>query len=97
MRSAVRFRLPPELEAAAPPEARGLRRDHVRLLLVDRATGSVRHTYDDRSWGRALAALADGDPEAGFALLCGAWEQCVAGSRRRLPCRREAPRPRGPW
>jgi S-adenosylmethionine:tRNA ribosyltransferase-isomerase len=43
MRSAVRFRLPPELEAAAPPEARGLRRDHVRLLVVDRATGSVRH------------------------------------------------------
>ena len=43
MRSAVRFRLPPELEAAAPPEARGLRRDHVRLLLVDRATGSVDH------------------------------------------------------
>src|SRR5512132_2548588 len=43
MRSVVRFRLPPELEAAAPPEARGLRRDHVRLLLVDRATGSVEH------------------------------------------------------
>ena len=43
MRSAVRFRLPPELEAAAPPEARGLRRDHVRLLAVDRATGAVGH------------------------------------------------------
>jgi S-adenosylmethionine:tRNA ribosyltransferase-isomerase len=43
VRSAVRFRLPPELEAAAPPEARGLRRDHVRLLVVDRATGSVGH------------------------------------------------------
>jgi S-adenosylmethionine:tRNA ribosyltransferase-isomerase len=43
VRSAVRFRLPPELEAAAPPEARGLRRDHVRLLAVDRDSGSVRH------------------------------------------------------
>ena len=43
MRSEVRFRLPPELEAATPPEARGLRRDHVRLLAVDRATGSVGH------------------------------------------------------
>ena len=43
MRSAVRFRLPPELEATAPPEARGLRRDHVRLLVVDRADGSVAH------------------------------------------------------
>jgi S-adenosylmethionine:tRNA ribosyltransferase-isomerase len=43
MRSAVRFLLPPELEAAAPPEMRGLRRDHVRLLLLDRATGAVSH------------------------------------------------------
>jgi S-adenosylmethionine:tRNA ribosyltransferase-isomerase len=43
VRSAVRFRLPPELEATAPPEARGLRRDHVRLLAVDRADGSVTH------------------------------------------------------
>src|SRR5215213_5882531 len=43
MRSAVRFRLPPELEATAPPEARGLRRDHVRLLVVDRADGSATH------------------------------------------------------
>jgi S-adenosylmethionine:tRNA ribosyltransferase-isomerase len=43
MRSAVRFRLPPELEAGAPPEARGLRRDHVRLLLLDRASGAVAH------------------------------------------------------
>jgi S-adenosylmethionine:tRNA ribosyltransferase-isomerase len=43
VRSAVRFRLPPELEATAPPEARGLRRDHVRLLVVDRADGSVEH------------------------------------------------------
>jgi len=45
------------------------------------ATGSVRHTYDDRSWGRALAALADGDRAAAFGLLCRAWEQCVAGHR----------------
>ena len=43
MRSAVRFTLPPELEATAPPEARGLRRDHVRLLLVHRSAGSVEH------------------------------------------------------
>jgi len=43
VRSTVRFVLPPELEAAAPPEMRGLRRDHVRLLLLDRDTGAVRH------------------------------------------------------
>jgi S-adenosylmethionine:tRNA ribosyltransferase-isomerase len=43
VRSTVRFVLPPELEATAPPETRGLRRDHVRLLLLDRDTGAVRH------------------------------------------------------
>jgi S-adenosylmethionine:tRNA ribosyltransferase-isomerase len=31
--SPLRFELPPELEAAEPPEARGLRRDEVRLMV----------------------------------------------------------------
>jgi S-adenosylmethionine:tRNA ribosyltransferase-isomerase len=44
VRSDVRFELPPALEAAAPPEARGLRRDGVRLLVIDRGTGAVRHS-----------------------------------------------------
>src|SRR5262245_9052534 len=44
MRSDVRFELPPTLEAGAPPEARGLRRDGVRLLVIDRGTGAVRHS-----------------------------------------------------
>src|SRR6266511_1859522 len=44
VRSDVRFELPPTLEAAAPPEARGLRRDGVRLLVIDRGTGAVRHS-----------------------------------------------------
>jgi S-adenosylmethionine:tRNA ribosyltransferase-isomerase len=44
MRSDVRFELPPTLEAAAPPEARGLRRDGVRLLVIDRKTGAVQHS-----------------------------------------------------
>jgi S-adenosylmethionine:tRNA ribosyltransferase-isomerase len=48
VRSTVRFVLPPELEAAAPPETRGLRRDHVRLLLLDRDTGAVgHHRFDE--------------------------------------------------
>jgi S-adenosylmethionine:tRNA ribosyltransferase-isomerase len=48
VRSSVRFVLPPELEAAAPPESRGLRRDHVRLLLLDRDTGAVgHHRFDE--------------------------------------------------
>src|SRR5205823_11642102 len=31
----TRFTLPPELSAGEPPEARGLRRDQVRLLVAD--------------------------------------------------------------
>jgi S-adenosylmethionine:tRNA ribosyltransferase-isomerase len=51
VRSDVRFTLPPELEAPAPPEARGLRRDRVRLLVVDRATGAVtHHRFDELPW-----------------------------------------------
>ena len=38
------FDLPSELEAAAPPEARGLRRDEVRLLVSYRSTDRVEHT-----------------------------------------------------
>ena len=45
------------------------------------ATGPAQHTYDDRSWGRALAAMADGDQADAFGLLSGAWTQCVAGNR----------------
>jgi S-adenosylmethionine:tRNA ribosyltransferase-isomerase len=36
----IEFKLPPELEASEPPEARGLRRDEVRLM--------VSHYLDDR-------------------------------------------------
>ncbi len=36
------FTVPPELEAHEPPEARGLARDEVRLLVTPR-TGEVRH------------------------------------------------------
>ena len=44
-------------------------------------TGPARHTYDDRSWGRGLAILADGDPTAALGVLSAAWEQCAQGSR----------------
>ena len=43
----ISFVLPPSLEATAPPELRGLRRDGVRLLVLDRATGAVTHTTFD--------------------------------------------------
>lgn len=38
------FDLPPELEAGAPPEARGLARDEIRLLVSYAAAGRVVHT-----------------------------------------------------
>ena len=37
------FELPADLEAAEPPEARGLRRDEVRLLVSDPETDSIEH------------------------------------------------------
>src|SRR6266508_455535 len=41
--STIEFSLPPELEASAPPEARGLRRDQVRLMVSNYATDKIRH------------------------------------------------------
>lgn len=38
------FVLPPELEAASPPEARGLQRDQVRLMVSSQETNQVVHT-----------------------------------------------------
>src|SRR5215216_6165378 len=42
--SAIEFSLPPELEASAPPEARGLRRDQVRLMISNYSTDQIKHT-----------------------------------------------------
>jgi S-adenosylmethionine:tRNA ribosyltransferase-isomerase len=39
------FELPPDLEASAPPEARGLRREGVRLMVARRGDGSLSHRY----------------------------------------------------
>jgi S-adenosylmethionine:tRNA ribosyltransferase-isomerase len=41
--STIQFSLPPEFEASAPPEARGLRRDQVRLMVSNYSTDQVRH------------------------------------------------------
>ena len=40
----IDFRLPKELEASAPPEARGLERDQVRLMVTRRTNQAVIHT-----------------------------------------------------
>jgi S-adenosylmethionine:tRNA ribosyltransferase-isomerase len=42
--SALQFELPERLEAHEPPEARGLRRDDVRLLVARRRDGGIVHT-----------------------------------------------------
>jgi S-adenosylmethionine:tRNA ribosyltransferase-isomerase len=42
------FVLPPDLAAREPPERRGLARDRVRLMVIDRASGRVEHTRFDR-------------------------------------------------
>jgi S-adenosylmethionine:tRNA ribosyltransferase-isomerase len=42
------FTLPDELSAREPPERRGLARDKVRLLVMDRESGAVQHTKFDR-------------------------------------------------
>ena len=39
------FVLPPELEADAPPEARGMTRDAVRMMVARRGDGALEHTY----------------------------------------------------
>ncbi len=43
MHTAISFALPEALVATAPPERRGLGRDGVRLLVIDRATGGASH------------------------------------------------------
>ena len=43
--STIAFSLPPELEASEPPEARGLERDQVRLMVSNYSTDRVRHSH----------------------------------------------------
>jgi len=49
------FTLPPELAADEPPERRGIARDEVRLLVIDRASGQLEHTRFDQ-FGEFLRA-----------------------------------------
>ena len=48
MASPFTFTLPSELSAKEPPERRGIRRDQVRLLLLERVTGRVEHSRFDK-------------------------------------------------
>ncbi|MGG1572656.1 S-adenosylmethionine:tRNA ribosyltransferase-isomerase [Fictibacillus sp. NRS-1165] len=40
---ALSFFLPEELNASMPPERRGLRRDYVKMMVIDRTTGETSH------------------------------------------------------
>ena len=51
------FRLPPELEANAPPEARGLRRDDIRLMISRISDDSISHAR----FGDLATVLEEGD------------------------------------
>ncbi len=55
--SALAFELPGQLEAHEPPEARGLARDDVRMLVASRHDGRIAHA----SFRDLLAFLAPGD------------------------------------
>ncbi|TMV45971.1 S-adenosylmethionine:tRNA ribosyltransferase-isomerase [Paenibacillus mesophilus] len=55
--SAFTFELPSDRNAGAPPERRGLRRDRVRLLVQNRADGTVNHS----SFHRLADFLRPGD------------------------------------
>ena len=48
MLTQIEFKLPDALMAKEPPERRGVARDGVRLMVLDRATGAVSHTRFDR-------------------------------------------------
>ncbi|WP_099364842.1 S-adenosylmethionine:tRNA ribosyltransferase-isomerase [Fredinandcohnia onubensis] len=41
--NALDFYLPNELNASLPPEERGIRRDHVRMMMLDRNYGKIQH------------------------------------------------------
>src|SRR5262245_40657114 len=46
--SSIEFQLPPELEASEPPEARGLKRDEVRLMVSNYLSDKVQHVRFDQ-------------------------------------------------
>src|ERR1700755_1886917 len=55
--SALAFQIAPDLEAHEPPEARGLRRDGVRMLVAHKRDGRVEH----RTFAEVPDLLSPGD------------------------------------
>jgi S-adenosylmethionine:tRNA ribosyltransferase-isomerase len=52
------FDVGPELEAASPPEERGVARDGVRMMVAHRSSGSIEHSRFDRIAGHLAAGDA---------------------------------------
>jgi S-adenosylmethionine:tRNA ribosyltransferase-isomerase len=44
MEPAMKFELPQELNAKEPPERRGIRRDYVKMMVLNKTTGHTEHT-----------------------------------------------------
>ncbi|MDR6224624.1 S-adenosylmethionine:tRNA ribosyltransferase-isomerase [Desmospora profundinema] len=74
---AFSFHLPDRLNATAPPEYRGIRRDHVRLMVMDRITGPIVHDRFDRldRFLRSGDLLVFNDSRVLPAVLRGKWER----------------------
>jgi S-adenosylmethionine:tRNA ribosyltransferase-isomerase len=94
--NALAFELPPALEATAPPEARGLARDAVKLMAVTRPGGDVVHARfgdlpDLLSAGDLLVINVSGTLPAAIAARRG------DGSRARVHVATQAPRLDGSW
>jgi len=84
------FELPADLEAAEPPEARGLRRDEVRLLVSDIETDSLEHARftDLPRWlsaGDLLVVNTSGTLNAAVSVLAEGGEPFEIHLSTRLP------------
>jgi S-adenosylmethionine:tRNA ribosyltransferase-isomerase len=82
--------LPASLEAAEPPEARGLRRDDVRLLVSNVSSDSIDHTHfhDLPRWlapGDLLVVNTSGTLNAALPATSDAGEACELHLSTRLP------------
>ena len=84
------FNLSPDLEAAEPPEARGLRRDGVRLLVSDMERDVIEHTRfsDLPRWldaGDLLVVNTSGTMNAALNATAPSGEECEVHVSTRLP------------
>jgi S-adenosylmethionine:tRNA ribosyltransferase-isomerase len=92
------FVLPPELSAREPPERRGISRDQVRLLVIERATAAIEHTRFDKIGGylRENDLLVFNSSRTLPASLRGCAGGCGGGASSAKPIPAHAHAPHGP-